>query len=71
MRTAPVGIAEQPVGEVTLQVGPDQVGTFRVFVRAPLSSLEDKLNDFEFKLDVLETGEEIEYDSIFAGPDHD
>ncbi|MCR4378298.1 MAG: cytochrome c oxidase accessory protein CcoG [Rhodospirillales bacterium] len=65
-----IGIAEQPVEQVTLHVGPDQVGTFHVFVRAPLSSLEDKLNDFEFKLDVLETGEEIEYDSIFAGPDH-
>ena len=66
-----IGIAEQPTEEVTLQVGPDRVGTFRVFVRAPLSSIDDKLNDFEFKLDVMETGEEIEYDSIFAGPNHD
>jgi len=65
-----IGIAEHPVDEVTLNVGPDQVGTFRVFVRAPLDSVTDKFNDIEFKLDTLETGEEIEYDATFAGPGH-
>lgn len=63
-----IGIAAQPVEQVTLHVGPDQVGTFRVFVRAPLNSLDDKSNDFEFEIEVLETDEEIEYDAVFAGP---
>lgn len=65
-----IGIAEQPVDSVTLHVLPDQVGTFRVFVRAPVDGLDGKFNDMEFKLDVLETGEEIEYDATFAGPGH-
>lgn len=64
-----IGIAEKPVDEVTLHVGPDQVGTFRVFVRAPLASLDDKSNEFEFDLKVMETDREIEYDATFAGPE--
>lgn len=64
-----IGIADQPVDEVTLKVLPDQIGTFHIFVRAPASSLDDKFNKIEFELDVLETGEQIEYDSTFAGPE--
>ncbi len=65
-----IGVAAQPVDEVTLHVGPDQVGTFRVFVRAPKASIHEKFNALAFELNVLETGEEIEYDSTFAGPEH-
>lgn len=63
-----IGIAPDPVDEVTLHVGPDQVGTFRVFVRAPLSSLEGQFNELEFILQNADGGEEIEYEVTFAGP---
>lgn len=68
-RMTVIGVAETPVEEVTVQVHPDQVGTFRIFVRAPRESLEDQFNELEFDITVLETGEEIEYDATFAGPD--
>lgn len=64
-----IGVTEEPVKSAVLHVGPDQVGTFRIFVRVPRQSLEHKSNEFEFKLEVLETGEDIDYDSVFAGPD--
>lgn len=63
-----IGVADKPVEEVTLHVGSDTVGTFRVFVRAPKDSLDEKMNDFEFVLDVLETGKRIKHDAAFAGP---
>lgn len=69
-RMTVIGIAPEPVDSVILKVPADDVGTFRVFVRAPQDSLEDKFNELEFKLLNLETGEETEYDSTFVGP-HD
>ena len=68
-RMSIIGITSNPVTEATLHVGPDQVGTFRVFVRAPLESLEDHFNEMEFILFNAATGEEIEYDVTFAGPE--
>lgn len=65
-----IGIADTPVDDVILHVGPDQVGTFRVFVRAPLASLDDQFNDLEFVLHNADTGKKIDYDVTFAGPAH-
>jgi cytochrome c oxidase accessory protein FixG len=64
-----IGIAEKPVESVTLHVGPDTVGTFRIFLRVPRASVDKKSTDFEFKLKALETGEEKEYDAVFLGPE--
>jgi len=63
-----IGVAKDPVDEVTLNVGGDTVATYRIFVRAPLNALDDQFEDMEFILTNIETGEEIEYDSRFAGP---
>jgi len=68
-RLTVIGVAPEPVEHVTLHVAPDTVGSFRVYVRAPKSSLEGKMTQFEFKLEVQETGKEIEYDVMFAGPE--
>ena len=67
-RMTVIGVVNDPVESVTLNVGPDQVGTFRVFVRAPKSALDGQFNELEFKLFVHETGETFEYDATFAGP---
>ena len=63
-----IGLAKDPVDSVTLNVGPDTVATFRVFVRAPQSALDDQFEDMEFILTNMKTGEVVEYDSRFAGP---
>ena len=67
-RLSVIGIADNPEHEVMLHVGPDQVGTFRVFVRAPLASLDDQFNEMEFELRNADTGKKIDYDVTFAGP---
>jgi len=63
-----IGLAKDPVDIVTLEVGGDTVATYRIFVRAPASSLDDQFEDMEFILTNTETGEQIDYDSRFAGP---
>jgi len=63
-----IGLAKDPVDQVTLEVGPDTVATYRIFIRAPAKSLNDQFEDMEFILTNINTGEEIDYDSRFAGP---
>ena len=63
-----IGIAPDPVETVILNVEADKVGTFRIFVRTPLESLDDQFNELEFVLRNTATNEEIEYDVTFAGP---
>ncbi len=53
--------AELPVEEGT-------VGSFRVFVRAPLGSLDGEATDADFVLTDLETGNRIHYEGLFSGP---
>jgi cytochrome c oxidase accessory protein FixG len=65
-----IGVAPDPVKEATLYVSPDTVGTFKVFVRAPRSSLENHFNKMEFVLINTGTGKKTEYDVTFAGPEH-
>jgi len=67
-RLSVIGIAPDPVETVLLHVAADQVGTFRIFVRSPLESLDDQFNKMEFVLHNTATDEEIEYDVTFAGP---
>ncbi len=64
-----IGVAPDPVDQVTLDVGPDTVATYRIFVRAPKESLSSQFKDMEFVLTNSATGQIIEYDSRFAGPD--
>ncbi len=67
-RLSVVGITDTPVKTVTLKVGPDRVGRFRVYVRAPRASLTQKFNDLNFVLKIVESGKTITLDSKFAGP---
>ncbi len=65
-----IGIAEEPVSSVDLVVKPDNVGTFRVYVSAPKSSLEGKRTDITFVVKEKKTGQVLRNDSLFAGPDN-
>lgn len=53
---------------VELFVGPDEVGTFKLFVKAPAESLSGKLTNFGFYLIDEGTRESIQYTAVFNGP---
>jgi cytochrome c oxidase accessory protein FixG len=62
------GFQAQPAPYVELPVGPDQVGTFRVFVRAPADVLKAKMTEFSFFLIDLQTRELLNHQAVFNGP---
>ncbi len=68
-RMSVINIAKDPVQQVTLEAPGDEVSTFRVFVRVPRASLDDRFEDMDFILTNTNTGEVIEYGARFAGPD--
>lgn len=63
-----VGYAEEDVTSADLPVKKDTVGTFRIYVTAPLSSLKSNSTDMSFKLVNKATGEVRNQGNIFAGP---
>ncbi len=63
-----VGYAEDEVKSADLPVAGDTVGSFRVYVTAPVTSLDGKATDLEFVLTNKETGEVVEHETLFAGP---
>lgn len=63
-----IGRSDDGVTAATLPAKPDDVATFRVFVRAPRASLEDDATDMTFVLKDLATGKIKEHDTVFAGP---
>lgn len=64
-----VGYTEDEVTSVNLPVKADSVGTFRVYVTADPAVLEDEATDMDFILTNVQTGEQVEYETLFAGPD--
>jgi cytochrome c oxidase accessory protein FixG len=52
----------------SLQVGPDSLESFRVFVAAPRAALDDDSLDLRFQVVDKRTGEKVSYDSVFRGP---
>lgn len=62
------GIQAQPSTSVELTVSPDDVGTFRVFVKAPPTSLAGERTDFHFVLTDLATRQMLNHATIFNGP---
>jgi polyferredoxin len=54
-----------------LEVAPDSLESFRVFVTAPRESLDDASVDLRFLILDKESGKQVTYDSVFRGPDHD
>ncbi|QNT71380.1 cytochrome c oxidase accessory protein CcoG [Defluviicoccus vanus] len=63
-----IGIQPQPSPSVELTVMPDDIGTFRVFVKAPLSSLKGKSTDFRLVLTDLATRQMLVHNAVFNGP---
>jgi hypothetical protein len=55
---------------VTLKVPPDEVGAFRIFVKAPLEALTAKQTSYDLVLTDLATRETVVHRAIFNGPEH-
>ena len=51
-----------------LQVGPDSLESFRVFVSAPRTAVTDDSTDVRFLVTDKATGKQVAYDSVFRGP---
>jgi polyferredoxin len=51
-----------------LPVGPDNLESYRVFVSAPRSALDDDSLDVRFLLTDRDSGAQVTYDSVFRGP---
>jgi cytochrome c oxidase accessory protein FixG len=58
----------EPGPYVEIELAPDAVSSFRIFVKAPLSSLDASQTDFTFYLIDMNTRESEEVRGIFNGP---
>ena len=58
----------EPGPYIELNVGPDDIGTFKLFVKAPLNALTGKSTSFGFYLIDLATRETVVYQAVFNGP---
>jgi cytochrome c oxidase accessory protein FixG len=66
-----IGIDGEALSTIDLTTGPDEVGTFRLFVTAPKASLKGKRVDLELILTNLDTGRTIRHPNLFVGPDQE
>jgi len=66
-----IGLTPNQDGTYDLDVAPDRVGSFRVFVAADPQTLDGKSTPFEFTVTDKETGNTETYDTVFAGPEND
>ena len=64
-----IGLTPNQNGTFDLEVAPDRVGSFRVFVAADPDDLGEKSTPFEFTVTDKETGNTETYDTVFAGPE--
>jgi len=63
-----IGYETKGAATVRLPVKPDDIGSFRVFVKASRSALDGKSTGFDFLLTDTATGETVEHATVFAGP---
>jgi cytochrome c oxidase accessory protein FixG len=63
-----LGRHHQPGPYVELDVGPDEIGSFKLFVKAPAESLKGKSTPFGFYLIDQGTRESVDYQAVFNGP---
>ena len=63
-----VGLEKDGAESVTLSVKPDSVGTFRVFIRVPKGTLEERSTDIEFSITELQSGRSMDQHTVFIGP---
>lgn len=64
------GLHPEPAPAVTLTVPPDEVGAFRIFVKAPLQAVTAKQTSYDLVLTDLATRETVVHRAIFNGPEH-
>jgi len=67
-RITVIGVAPKPVTTAAIDVRPDRVGTFRVFVHAPGNAVGGRSRPVSFALRDLKTDDTIEHESVFYGP---
>lgn len=63
-----IGEEEHDLSTLVLPVEGDRVGTFKIFIRAPLSALDGKSTDINFVLKDKGTGEVLRSNTVFRGP---
>ena len=65
---ASIDIVGNDVSAADLQVDPDDLESYRVFVSAPRDSLGDDSVDLRFLITDKADGAQVTYDSVFRGP---
>ncbi|MEO3431029.1 cytochrome c oxidase accessory protein CcoG [Pelagibius sp. CAU 1746] len=65
---ASIDVVGNDVTAADLQVSPDDLESYRVFVSAPRDSLEDGSADLRFLITDKADGAQVTYDSVFRGP---
>jgi len=63
-----IGVEKDGKATVSLDVKPDSIGTFRVFIKTKKSALNGKSTPIEFVLKDEASGVEVDHDTVFAGP---
>lgn len=63
-----IGQAEKDQKKLILKVQGDRVGSFKIFMKAPRSTLDGKSTDVDFMLKDVETGDVVSQSSVFRGP---
>ncbi|MDP2699564.1 cytochrome c oxidase accessory protein CcoG [Thalassospira sp.] len=63
-----IGLTPNQNGDFELDVAPDRVGSFRVFVAADPAVLQDEATPMDFTVTDKVTGATKTYDTVFAGP---
>lgn len=66
-----IGVDGDALSTVDLTTGPDEVGTYRLFVTAPKGAVSSKKRDLTMVLTNLDTGRIIRHQNMFAGPDQE
>jgi cytochrome c oxidase accessory protein FixG len=63
-----ISVAGRTDADTTFTVAPDQLASYRIFLKVDRKSLEEEATDIEFVLTDSESGTTATYDSVFRGP---
>lgn len=64
-----IGVAKDANGAFSLEAIPDDVSTYKVYVRAPRAAVPDTLMTVDFAVTDLASGERAAHSSVFRGPE--
>jgi len=62
-------VGQDPAGPLRFHVGPDRLGSFRVYVTVPPGTLDGPARDVRFVVSDLASGASVGTDSTFRGPE--